>query len=1545
MNIQIRFILIFLFIIFQSAQLKASHIMGGEITWECLGSGEYVFNVKVYRDCEGVSLPGNGHQIEIHNYPTIGQKRSFSLYRSSLLDISPACLNSPCDPDRRSPKTPGAVEEHTFKTQPIQLTGEPPSSGWVITWTSYARNAGITNLVSPSSKGITLRAVMHSYLGKDAYPCYDNCPNFFIKPASFSCTEEKFIFNHSSYDKELDSLSYEWAHPLDGYGGGSTSATIPGIFEEGVNPPILSFDSYNGYNYTHPFPGTSSDSRNLPATLDPITGEVTLTSFTAGMFVSVIKVKAYKCGELVAEIYRELQTQIIQGCSANKVPEMSSPSSAVTYHDTVTAGSLVELNIRIQDSLRSGNPNNDTIQIMAYGQQFGNNFTDPNNGCLNPPCATLSQSLPRTAEGSYSTHFKWQTDCNHIAKSDGSCYTSKNTYLFTFEAYDNLCPTPGLSVNTIAITVISDTAVKHPEIYCAKIQGDGKIELNWEKSPDPDSIFEKWMIYSADNRSGPYQLIDSISEYDSTRYVDYHAQADTQSVHYIVRAKSGCADNWKYSPADTISSIFFNSTFNGNCILLKWNSTKDLPYNALTRFDIYREHPMGTGFQLIKSIHPELNSYCDTLIYCEDDTAAYKLVLRGYGGCESNSNSDSVTLISVVPPAIADAGNDIRHCGSDSVQIGVNTIDTNYTYAWTPGRYLNDSTLASPMAFSKDTTVYKLTVTNQVGCTNTDSMRLIVESKTIANAGNDTSICSSNLPIKLNGRINNNGKGRWLGGNGTFSPSRNTLNASYLPSPTEIINGKVKLSLITTSNDICDTDTSEINITILKFMDNITLNIDSISCYGVKDGAAWLTINGNHGPYTQSWIFNSQQLTTDTISNLGIGNYLVTITNKLGCDTTIHFTLNQPDELSTTLNIVNNVSCHGGEDAAISSTVSGGRTPYSYQWSNNSTNPNINHLNAGKYKVVITDYLNCIDSSSITVSQPDSLEFAIHTTDLLCYNDSNGSATIIINKGGTPPFTYLWSNGSIDSTAKDLKVGVHSVTITDKMGCIYQDTIEIKEPQPLSSSISGTNISCYGEKDGEAKVRVMGGTTPYTYKWSNNNTTEKATALPAGSHTVITTDSNGCKDTNSYTVTEPDSISLYITKPDTICVNTSKQLEAHASGGYQPYNYHWNHNLGNSSIVEITPTESKLYQVTVSDSNNCPSVTKSVFITVMDIQKAHLKLSSTGRICERDSALITTHFDGNFEPYTYSWNTNLTGIEDHYVSPDQTTDYSLTITDQCGNSISDTTKIIVLPKANINLNDTLIEGCRDLLVPFDNHTSRDYDYKWDFGDGNTSEKATPEHLYTKAGEYKVGLTVSVNEGCVNKLTKDYIIKVNPTPLADIKAKPIETTIDTPDVTFYDNFSDASYWEWNMGDGNTNQNIKEVFHTYKDTGTFRASLIKYNDFGCSDTAYIDIIIHPDFMIKIPTAFTPNPHSENDGKYNKEYPNNEVFFPFVDYTKEYDLLIFNRWGELIFKSKDVAIGWNGYYKGKLSPSGTYVYKLNVTFLNGKKVEKIGNITLLR
>src|SRR5690554_435338 len=172
MNIQIRFILIFLFIIFQSAQLKASHIMGGEITWECLGSGEYVFNVKVYRDCEGVSLPGNGHQIEIHNYPTIGQKRSSSLYRSSLLDISPACLNSPCDPDRRSPKTPGAVEEHTFKTQPIQLTGEPPSSGWVITWTSYARNAGITNLVSPSSKGITLRAVMHSYLGKDAYPCY-----------------------------------------------------------------------------------------------------------------------------------------------------------------------------------------------------------------------------------------------------------------------------------------------------------------------------------------------------------------------------------------------------------------------------------------------------------------------------------------------------------------------------------------------------------------------------------------------------------------------------------------------------------------------------------------------------------------------------------------------------------------------------------------------------------------------------------------------------------------------------------------------------------------------------------------------------------------------------------------------------------------------------------------------------------------------------------------------------------------------------------------------------------------------------------------------------------------------------------------------------------------------------------------------------------------------------------------------------------------------------------------------------------------------------
>ena len=133
--------------------------------------------------------------------------------------------------------------------------------------------------------------------------------------------------------------------------------------------------------------------------------------------------------------------------------------------------------------------------------------------------------------------------------------------------------------------------------------------------------------------------------------------------------------------------------------------------------------------------------------------------------------------------------------------------------------------------------------------------------------------------------------------------------------------------------------------------------------------------------------------------------------------------------------------------------------------------------------------------------------------------------------------------------------------------------------------------------------------------------------------------------------------------------------------------------------------------------------------------------------------------------------------------------------------------------------------------------------------------------------------------------------------------------------------------------------------YQDTGSYVVSLWKQNRFGCEDSSAIVIRINPNYEIVIPNVFTPNTNGPNGGFYNPNSLSNEVFHPFVEFTSEFEMLIFNRWGELVFESKDVNIGWDGYYKGELSQADVYVYKLNITFINGEKVTKVGDVTLLR
>jgi len=220
---------------------NATHIMGGEITWECIKDptdpnvGLYIFKMKIYRDCDGTTLSTFSQTLDVWNHPSVTQ---IPVDWVISTDISPNCdvTNSGNAALDCISNPVGAVEEYIYESQPIALPGIPPANGWHFTWDSCCRNGAISNLVlsSPTSpsEGFTLRASMFPYLDASgnaipALPCFDSSPKFNESPQTIICTGYPFAYTHNASDIELDSIVYDWDVPMDDM-----------AFGQPYNPPV-----------------------------------------------------------------------------------------------------------------------------------------------------------------------------------------------------------------------------------------------------------------------------------------------------------------------------------------------------------------------------------------------------------------------------------------------------------------------------------------------------------------------------------------------------------------------------------------------------------------------------------------------------------------------------------------------------------------------------------------------------------------------------------------------------------------------------------------------------------------------------------------------------------------------------------------------------------------------------------------------------------------------------------------------------------------------------------------------------------------------------------------------------------------------------------------------------------------------------------------------------------------------------------------------------------------------------------------------------------
>ncbi|MBN4051483.1 SprB repeat-containing protein, partial [bacterium AH-315-M05] len=319
--------------------------------------------------------------------------------------------------------------------------------------------------------------------------------------------------------------------------------------------------------------------------------------------------------------------------------------------------------------------------------------------------------------------------------------------------------------------------------------------------------------------------------------------------------------------------------------------------------------------------------------------------------------------------------------------------------------------------------------------------------------------------------------------------------------------------------------------------------------------------------------------------------YTVNVIDSAGCTSVDSVMINEPVVLTSSI-IGADASCSGGSDGAADLTVTGGTTPYSFLWSNSATTEDISNLTIGTYTVIITDTNGCTAFDTVTINNPISLTSSISGTDANCKDSCDGTATVTPS-GGTPPYNYSWNTGQIDSIATGLCAGLYNVNVIDINNCSVVLNITINEPLSLLSSISETNVSCNSGNDGAANVIASGGTPPYSYLWSNAQTTTLITGLTAGTYYLTVTDSNNCITIDTTIISEPSVLTVSNIKTDTICGEAYGLASASANGGTPPYTYVWSNGDTTAGVDSLVTGQ---YTVTVSDSNGC-STSDTVTIT------------------------------------------------------------------------------------------------------------------------------------------------------------------------------------------------------------------------------------------------------------------------------------------------------------------------------------------------------------
>ena len=653
------------------------------------------------------------------------------------------------------------------------------------------------------------------------------------------------------------------------------------------------------------------------------------------------------------------------------------------------------------------------------------------------------------------------------------------------------------------------------------------------------------------------------------------------------------------------------------------------------------------------------------------NAGTYSCIITDANGCTQQINQ-SITeplvalnnTISVSQQVNCFAGND------GSIDLEVNGGTAPYSYTWSNGSVTQDLT-------GLPSGTYAVVITDVNGCLDSAQVTVSQPQASLALSA------IQSVPVSCTGGANGSIDLNVTGGTApySFTWSNGSTNEDL-----------VGLTAGTYSVAVVDVNgcTDNLTVTISQPQASLALNANSVSnvdCFGNATGSIDLNVGGGTQPYTYQW---SNGSSSEDLSAITAGTYTVSVVDANGCDGTITLTVNEPSiALNNTISVSQQVNCFAGNDGSIDLEVNGGTAPYSYTWSNGSVTQDLSGLTAGAYSVTIVDANGCLNTASITVSQPlDSLTATVVSAQQVdCFGSNNGQIDVT-TAGGTAPYAYSWNNGSVTEDLVGLAAGTYSLNIVDANGCVTSLTATISQPTDSLSiqSASSQNVLCYGDTTGSIDLTLFGGTTPYSYSWSNGEITEDVAGLSSGSYSVTITDANGCTTTQAFQVTQPLA-QLTVAGSTSVadCINNiGADITVSTNGGTSPYSYQWSTGATSQNLNNVP---SATYTVTVTDANGCTAITDFVISNNSFL----LVQISSEEICVGDSAVLNVSVS---VPATYQWyynNSPIAGaINNSFVTYAQGF-YKCEVNSVCGIIMSDSVEVAVrsLTGASISSNQII----------------------------------------------------------------------------------------------------------------------------------------------------------------------------------------------------------------------------------------------------------------